>query len=709
MPFGLKNSPSVFQRFLNYILCDFIENKEIVVYMDDILLATRDFRGHCELLRLVLYRLSQYRLELKMAKCNIGQNRIEYLGYSASAEGICANDYHLTAIKNYTRPKNTREVHSCVGLFSYFRRFIPSFASIARPLYNLLKKDAVFNFDKKCVGAFETLKRMLMERSVLAIYSESKETELHADASSKGNGAVLLQKQDDGLFHPVAYYSKCTTPAEASKHSFELEAMAVARAVKHFETRLRGIPYKIVTDCDAVTAAWKKKDLNKKIGRWVGDMAGHRYELVWRKGERMAHVDALSRCNAVAMVDANDINLKLSVAQARDVTISELRNRLFNETLEKNRIQDGMVFRIENGEQLFYVPDEMVNSVIRETHEKIGHMGISKTMAQLRMFYWFPKMQERVADFLRGCIKCVMYATPNSNARNLHSIEKKPVPFDTIHIDHFGPLPALKSQRKHILVVVDAFTKFVKLYAVKSVGSKEVICALKKYFETYSRPKRIISDRGRSFTSSEFTDFVNDNYIKHVQVATASPQANGQVERDNRVLVNMLDKLTEQMTHSNWVQVLPKVEFAINNSIDRATKFTPSQLLFGVNQRGGEVDDLAEYLEEQRSTTSTPNLMDMRAKALENIHALQAYNEQYHQKDHKPAGEFVEGDFVLMIHTDTKPGSSKKLNQKYRGPYRIHKKLPNDRYVLRGIDNCQLTQIPYDGVVEATRLKKWVQ
>lgn len=171
----------------------------------------------------------------------------------------------------------------------------------------------------------------------------------------------------------------------------------------------------------------------------------------------------------------------------------------------------------------------------------------------------------------------------------------------------------------------------------------------------------------------------------------------------------MLGKLTEPVAHSDWVKMLPTVEYAINNTVDRATGFTPSQLLFGVNQKSKSVDYLAEYLEENKTVNVAPNLAEMRAAAAENIKDSQRYNEQRFRASHRPAKEYEEGDFVVMVHTDTVPGSSKKLIQKFRGPYRIHKKLPNDRYVLRDIDGCQMTQIPYDGVVEASRIKKWVE
>ena len=121
-----------------------------------------------------------------------------------------------------------------------------------------------------------------------------------------------------------------------------------------------------------------------------------------------------------------------------------------------------------------------------------------------------------------------MYAAPvRITERNLHPIPKEPTPFDIVHVDHFGPLPCLKSKRKLILVVVDAFTKFVKLYPVNSTSTREVIASLKKYFEYYRRPRRLISDRGTCFTSLEFEEFLLKNNVEHIKVVTASPQAKG--------------------------------------------------------------------------------------------------------------------------------------------------------------------------------------
>lgn len=292
----------------------------------------------------------------------------------------------------------------------------------------------------------------------------------------------------------------------------------------------------------------------------------------------MGHVDALSRCEIVSFVQNEDVDFQLQITLARDPVIVELRTALESAEKDHFELSDGLVYRLSSaGRRLLYVHAEMETNVIRLIHEKVGHLGVDKSRDQIMRHYWFPGMRAKVERFIRNCIPCIMCSAPiRINERNLHSIEKVPVPFDTIHIDHYGPLPSIQSKRKHILVVVDAFTKFVKLYSVNTTSTREVVCALQKYFDYYSRPRRIISDRGTCFTSLEFSEFLIRNHVEHVKVATASPQANGQVERVNRVLTPMLSKSVEPISQADWPKLLCNVEFALNNTVHSTIKFPPA-------------------------------------------------------------------------------------------------------------------------------------
>lgn len=125
-------------------------------------------------------------------------------------------------------------------------------------------------------------------------------------------------------------------------------------------------------------------------------------------------------------------------------------------------------------------------------------------------------------------------------------------------------------------------------------------------------------------------------------------------------------------------------------------------------QRGKIIDELTEYLEEQVDDVEV-NLFEIRKIASENIKKSQNDNLKHFSKHHKAPPEFSVGDFVVIKNVDTTTGSNKKLIQRFRGPYVIHKRLPNDRYVVRDIEGCQITQLPYDGVLEANKLKLWIK
>lgn len=301
-----------------------------------------------------------------------------------------------------------------------------------------------------------------------------------------------------------------------------------------------------------------------------------------------------------------------------------------------------------------------------------------------------------------------MHSVPPRKAQNLHPIAKKPIPYDTLHIEHYGPLPNIILKKRHILGISDAFTKFVKLYPVNTTSSKEVIAMLKKFFEYYSRPRRIITDRATCFTGIEFENFLKENNVEHIRNATASPQANGQIKRINRVLTPMIEKLSEVKNQNNWSQILTQVEYALNNSSSTTTQVAPSVLLFGVRQRGVIVDWLSEYLEDKQ-TKEQVNLLNVRTSADAAIRLSQLKSLDRHNKIVAPAKVYNEGDFVVIRNIDTTVGKCKKLVPKYKGPYIVHKSLPNDRYVIKDIENCQITQMPYNGIIESARMKKWIQ
>ncbi|GFX76214.1 transposon Tf2-9 polyprotein [Trichonephila clavipes] len=248
MPFGLSTCPSTFQRFINTVFRDLVVQGIVLPYMDDIVILAKNKSEAIERLKKVIQVSSDYGLEINFDKCLTG----------------------------------------------YFRKFIPAYSVIAKPLSDLLRKDTPFNFDVKQKASFDELKRLLCQKPVLVRYRQNCETEIHTDASIDGLAAVLLQRfPDDNSLHPIYYMSRKTSETERKYTSYELEVLAIIEALKKFKVYILGMPFKIITDCNAFTKTMSKKDLNTRIARWALNLQDYDYTILHRSGSQMAHVDAL--------------------------------------------------------------------------------------------------------------------------------------------------------------------------------------------------------------------------------------------------------------------------------------------------------------------------------------------------------------------------------------------------------------------------------
>jgi len=215
LPFGFCESPAEFQKRLVQILQPLIREDRILVYIDDVLIPSVTVEQNLRTLREVLCCLKKHRFELNYKKCLFLRKSLEFLGYVISSDGITLSDRHVEAIRAYKQPGNVIEVQRFLGLANYFRRFIKDFSLKARPLHELLRKAVKFNFNKDCMQAFHTLKRELTAYPVLHLYDPAAETELHTDACAQGFGAILLQRQRDKKWAPIAYFSRPTIDTES--------------------------------------------------------------------------------------------------------------------------------------------------------------------------------------------------------------------------------------------------------------------------------------------------------------------------------------------------------------------------------------------------------------------------------------------------------------------------------------------------------------
>ena len=208
MLFGLTNAPTTFMDLMNRVFRPYVD-QFVVVFIDDILVYSKDAQEHEQHLRIVLETLRENRLYAKLSKCDFWLKEASFLGHIVSAEGIRVDPTKIEAVVNWKPPRNVTEVRSFLGLASYYRRFMRGFSFIASPLTKLLRKGIKFEWIEKCQNSFEQLKGMLVEAPVLTQPTSGKEYTLYSDASDIGVVCILMQ---DGTV--VAYASRQLKPHE---------------------------------------------------------------------------------------------------------------------------------------------------------------------------------------------------------------------------------------------------------------------------------------------------------------------------------------------------------------------------------------------------------------------------------------------------------------------------------------------------------------
>lgn len=294
MTFGLKNAPATFQRVMDNMLRDMI-GKNCLVYMDDIVIYSSSLQEHIETLTKVFQRLRSHNFKAQLDKCEFLRKEIEFLGHIVTADGVKPNPKKINAISKFPIPKNPSEIKSFLGLLGYYRKFIPDFAKITKPLTQCLKKNAKINTrDQKYVETFNYCKQLLLNDPILQYPDFTKPFILTTDASNVALGAILSQGKI-GLDKPVCYASRTLTDTEQNYSTIEKELLAIVWATKYFRPYLFGRKFTIVTDHKPLTWLFSLKEPNSKLIRWKLKLEEFDYQIVYKKGTQNTNADALSR------------------------------------------------------------------------------------------------------------------------------------------------------------------------------------------------------------------------------------------------------------------------------------------------------------------------------------------------------------------------------------------------------------------------------
>ncbi|KAF5817053.1 putative nucleotidyltransferase, Ribonuclease H [Helianthus annuus] len=241
LPFGLTNAPATFQGLMNSVFQKLLR-KSVLIFFDDVLVYSKSLQQHVLDLQEVLQLFREHQLFAKLSKCSFAASKVEYLGHVISKHGVSTYPTKIEAVVKWLVPTTVKQLRGFLGLTGYYRRFISSYGSLAKPLTQLLQKDA-FKWSPEAQQAFESLKTALCNAPVLALPDWSQEFVVETDASSQGLGAVLMQRN-----HPIAFVSKPLSARQCSLSVYEKELLAILLAVKHWHQYLILNHFTIKTD-----------------------------------------------------------------------------------------------------------------------------------------------------------------------------------------------------------------------------------------------------------------------------------------------------------------------------------------------------------------------------------------------------------------------------------------------------------------------------
>ncbi|GJS63069.1 putative nucleotidyltransferase, ribonuclease H [Tanacetum coccineum] len=289
MPFGLTNAPVVFMDLMNRVCKPYLD-KFVIVFIDDILIYSKSKQEHEEHLKQILELLKKEELYAKFSKCEFWLPKVQFLGHVIDSEGIHVDPAKIESIKDWASPKTPMKIHQFLGLTGYYRRFIEGFLKIAKPMTKLTQKSVKYDWGEKEEAAFQLLKQKLCSVPILALPKGSKNFVIYCDASHKGLGTVLMQREK-----VIAYASRQLKIHEKNYTTHDLELGAVVFSLKIWRHYLYGTKCVVFTDHKSLHHILDQKEMNMRQRRWLEPLSDYDCEIRYHPGKANVVADALSR------------------------------------------------------------------------------------------------------------------------------------------------------------------------------------------------------------------------------------------------------------------------------------------------------------------------------------------------------------------------------------------------------------------------------
>lgn len=580
MPYGLKNAGSTFQRFMDTILAN---TKNVICYLDDILVASSSVEEHLKDLENVLALLHKYNLRLAIDKCEFLKSSLTFLGYEVSSEGVKPPLDKVKAITEFPLPRSSTDLRRFMGMMNFFRQMIKDFATIAFPLTELLRHNSScksLKWSDAAKESFSNLKQALSTCPTLAYPSPiSTHYQLVTDSSSVAVGGALYQMVDSQPA-PLGFFSKKLSDTQKKYSTYDRELLAAYLAVIHFKSIIDGHSVTLFLDHKPIVSSFystsiAKSDRQQRQLSYISEYVSH---VEFIRGSNNVVADCLSRPSCAISVDAFDLH-GIARAQETDTELQTYKDRLTQFHMSPDLI---LWCDTSTNSPRPFVPSSLRNSVIASLHN-LSHPGVKGSSRLVKQRYFWSCMDADIKNFVKHCVNCQQAKVHRHTKSPVIQISAPTDRFQTVHIDIVGPLPPAKVSHypyplpyNYILTCIDRATRWTEaIPLVDTTAASVAIAFVSGWVSRFGVPLHVVTDRGPQFESELFSELSSVIGFHHIRTTSYHPQANGIIERHHRLLKSAIRARKE-----NWFHALPIVLLGYR-MIPNDTGFSPFTAVTG--------------------------------------------------------------------------------------------------------------------------------